>query len=40
MFYILQMDVNIYIFFNDYLLNNIKMKIKNMVKKCKKKILL
>lgn len=29
-----------YIYFNDHSLNNIKMKIKNMVKKCKKKTLL
>lgn len=34
------MDVNTYIFFNDHSFNNIKMKIKNMVKKCKKKTLL
>lgn len=40
MSYISQMDVNTYIFFNDHTLNNIKMKIKNMVKKCKKKTLL
>lgn len=40
MSYISQMDVNTYIFFNDHSFNNIKMKINNMVKKCKKKTLL
>lgn len=38
MSYISQMDVNTYISFNDHSLNNIKMKIKNMVKKCKKNL--
>lgn len=38
MSYISQMDVNTYIFFNDHSLNNIKMKIKNMVKNVKRKL--